>query len=153
MSREIIGGNDPLGINPQAQVEQIRQTASQKAIEAYRAGLLLPSVSVADATRPAVVSGIVGDDGKAITLEERQRIAAARKPFDPKRAFESRSPVGDDQGYDKDLEGRKVEPIGESAQKVIDANPDFRIAPVRNELEITPSSQTTTKTIPDGESQ
>ncbi len=139
---------DPLGFDPPAVIQQIHESRTQKAIEAYRAGILLPDVSVARHDQPAVVKGVVGDDGKAITLEDRQRIAAQRKAFDPKLAFAPEL-SNDNQGYDKDLADRKVEPLGASGQKIIDANPMIRLAPVRNELEPTPSYETVIQPIPE----
>ncbi len=154
--------HDPLGLDPIAQVARITNPRSDLVKSMLRQGLVTRDCTVVDCTRPAVVSGLVGDDGKTLTLEDRQRIADERAPYDPRLTDADRlvTPDGtivylDRNGdripspaYHQDLQDRVVEPIGATAQKVVDANPMFRKLPTRNDLVLTPNQETVIHTIP-----
>ncbi len=116
MTRDPLG-SDPLGIEPiQAQVAKLSQSESQRALSAYANNVLLRGVTMVDRTNPAPVGPPVGDDGKVLTYEDRLRIAAERRAYDPDAK---------DLGYSKDLQDRVIEPLGESTQKAIDAQPRY----------------------------
>jgi hypothetical protein len=62
------------------------QEARQRAIEAYRAGIALPDVHIADRTDTSQVIKVVGEDGQEMTMERRRELmekSGKRPMFNP----------------------------------------------------------------------
>lgn len=62
------------------------QQARQQAIDAYKAGIALPDVHIADRTKPIGPLKVVGEDGQEMTVERRRQLmeAAGKRPmFNP----------------------------------------------------------------------
>ncbi len=117
MSKDPLG-NDPLGIDPIVNICQVGDQRLQKAISAYAKNILLKGTTVADTITPGEP---IGEDGKPLTLERRVELAAARTPYDVKKARAG------ELDYSKDAPPIETEKIGESAQREIDKQPDMTI--------------------------
>lgn len=149
MSREL--GFDPLGFDgaPQGQVQRVRETRMQQSIEAYRHNVLLRGTSLVDRRNPQPVTGVVADNGEPLTLELRQKIAAARaarlaeveRLAVRKEWLFGRTVYYDADGnelsldFHTDLTDHAVEELGASAQKAVERQPAMQIVQPR-ELEL-----------------
>ncbi len=70
-------GSDPISTIVQKQAsEQLVRT--QLTIDAYRNNIAMPDVAIVDHRKPAVVSAVLGEDGKPIDMARRQELAANR---------------------------------------------------------------------------
>ena len=120
---------DPLGLDPIQHIQEVVNPGGARAISALKQGVITQDVTVVPHARTpeeraaaAALPGapVIGDDGAPLTYEDRVRIAAARKP------------VVDELGnvdFSKDLVDRVVAPLGTAAQKIIAAQPTYRIHP------------------------
>jgi hypothetical protein len=129
-------GSDPLGLDPVTAISQVNQRSkTQDILNAMRHNIALRGLYICpDATGPLEPVGPpIGDDGKVLTLEERQRIAASRAPYVPVPFGEHVTRLADGTMVDigatfrADLRDRVVEPLGKSAQAEIDKMPEIRI--------------------------
>lgn len=124
MSRDpLLGGSDPLGVDPIAHVERIKQSKLQRSIEAFRNNILLRGTTMIDRDNPSAAPGVIGDDGETLTEEKRRELAATRTPYDPEM-FGKKEPV---LGYDQDLKDHVTEQIGETVERILQTQPEMQV--------------------------
>lgn len=105
--------------------QEVSSPRREQAIAAYRQGIALPDVSIADRFSPYEPL-VIGSDGQLMTTERRRKL------------MEGKPTMCDEHGKIRtDLDYRKMhwdveeEPLGESAVK---NRPGIRVAPVREAL-------------------
>ncbi len=107
-----------MGVDPIVHIQQIKNPKLDQALSAYAKNILLKGTTVANTIVPGAP---VGEDGLPLTEERRREIAAARVPYDPKKARAGQL------DYAHDAPPIETEALGKSAQREIDKQPDMTI--------------------------
>ncbi len=129
-------GHDPLGLDGVVQIKQQVNPRLHRAVDAYRKNILVRGTTQAYSVKrgngtPAPVGPPIGEDGLPLTEERRRELAAARTKYSVDAAREGTL------DYVKSDAPIATEKLGASAQKAIDAQPEFTVV-FPYELELTP---------------
>jgi hypothetical protein len=114
---------DPLGFDPIQHIRMIQQSKLLRGIDAYRHNILLRGMYVADRDRLVSPGVPLDDQGNPLTDESRAKLSSQRAPYDPE-SFGKKERVN---SYDQDLQDREVEAVGESSEKVLEAQPEMTV--------------------------